>query len=88
MGLNGWWNTDEILYGLNHSGSRVLVADGPRFARVAGHLDEVPTLEARPSHRRRRRPTTTPGTRSAYAAPAIEEGPRATRLPGHRDRTR
>ncbi|MCB1272408.1 MAG: acyl--CoA ligase [Microthrixaceae bacterium] len=45
VGLNGWWNTDEITYGLNHSGSRVLVADRARYARLEGHLHEVPLLE-------------------------------------------
>ena len=46
VGLNGWWKTDEILYGLQDSGSRVLVADRVRFARIAGHLDQLPHLEA------------------------------------------
>jgi long-chain acyl-CoA synthetase len=45
VGLNGWWNTDEVLYGLADSGARVLVADRRRFERIAGHLDEVPGLE-------------------------------------------
>ena len=27
VGLNGWWKTDEILYGLQDSGAKVLVAD-------------------------------------------------------------
>ena len=35
VGLNGWWKTDEILYGLQDSGSKVLVADRGRFARIA-----------------------------------------------------
>lgn len=45
VGLNGWWNTDEIIYGLNHSGAKVLVADARRFERVAEHLGEIPALE-------------------------------------------
>ncbi len=45
VGLNGWWNTDEILYGLNHSGAKVLVVDRQRFARLDRHLGEVPDLE-------------------------------------------
>ncbi|MFM7062188.1 MAG: class I adenylate-forming enzyme family protein [Actinomycetes bacterium] len=45
VGLNGWWSTDEVLYGLQDSGSRVLVADRRRFERVAEHLDEAPDLE-------------------------------------------
>src|SRR5437899_3782463 len=35
VGLNGWWTTDEIVYGLQDSGSRVLVADAKRFERIA-----------------------------------------------------
>jgi len=46
VGLNGWWKTDEIVYGLQDSGSRVLVADRARFERVSGHLDECPELTA------------------------------------------
>jgi steroid-24-oyl-CoA synthetase len=46
VGLNGWWKTDEILYGLQDSGSRVLVADRGRFERIAGDLDQLPDLEA------------------------------------------
>src|SRR4051794_869526 len=45
VGLNGWWTTDEILYGLQDSGSKVLVADAKRFERIAGNLDECPDLE-------------------------------------------
>jgi long-chain acyl-CoA synthetase len=45
VGLNGWWNTDEILYGITDSASRVLVADRKRFERIADHLDDVPWLE-------------------------------------------
>ena len=45
VGLNGWWNADEVLYGLQHSGARVLVADAKRFERVAGELDAAPALE-------------------------------------------
>ena len=35
VGLNGWWKADEILYGLQDSGSTVLVADAKRFERIA-----------------------------------------------------
>ena len=45
VGLNGWWKTDEILYGLKDSGSRVLIADRGRFERIAGDLDQLPDLE-------------------------------------------
>jgi long-chain acyl-CoA synthetase len=46
VGLNGWWKTDEIVYGLQDSGSKVLVVDRDRFVRVAEHLDDLPDLEA------------------------------------------
>jgi long-chain acyl-CoA synthetase len=45
VGLNGWWTTDEVVYGLQDSGSKVLVADAKRFERIAGNLDECPDLE-------------------------------------------
>jgi long-chain acyl-CoA synthetase len=45
VGLNGWWKADEILYGLQDSGSRVLVADRGRIMRIAAQLDELPDLE-------------------------------------------
>jgi long-chain acyl-CoA synthetase len=44
VGLNGWWTTDEVLYGLQDSGATVLVADRKRFERVAGALDDCPDL--------------------------------------------
>src|SRR5260370_39347024 len=44
VGLNGWWKTDEILYGLQDSGARVLIADRGRFERIAGDLDQRPDL--------------------------------------------
>ena len=45
VGLNGWWKTDEIVYGLQDSGAKVLVVDAKRFERIADHLDECPDLE-------------------------------------------
>ncbi|MET0727000.1 MAG: AMP-binding protein [Acidimicrobiales bacterium] len=45
VGLNGWWTTDEIEYGLQDSGAKVLVADRTRFERIAGSLDTAPELE-------------------------------------------
>ncbi|MGH9185973.1 MAG: class I adenylate-forming enzyme family protein, partial [Acidimicrobiales bacterium] len=45
VGLNGWWKADEILYGLQDSGAKILVADAKRFERIAGDLDQAPDLE-------------------------------------------
>jgi long-chain acyl-CoA synthetase len=44
VGLNGWWKADEVLYGLQDSGAKVLVADRKRFERIADRLDEAPDL--------------------------------------------
>ncbi|MGH9290866.1 MAG: class I adenylate-forming enzyme family protein, partial [Acidimicrobiales bacterium] len=44
VGLNGWWKADEILYGLQDSGAKMLVADAKRFDRVADRLSEAPDL--------------------------------------------
>jgi long-chain acyl-CoA synthetase len=44
--LNGWWKADEVVYGLTHSGAKVLVVDGPRFERVGDRLGDVATLES------------------------------------------
>ena len=53
VGLNGWWKNDEILYGLEDSGSKVLVADRARFARIAdadlGSVERVYLIDADPS---------------------------------------
>ncbi|HVX17529.1 MAG TPA: class I adenylate-forming enzyme family protein [Acidimicrobiales bacterium] len=46
VGLNGWWKTDEIIFGLQDSGSKVLVADARRYERIADQLAELPDLEA------------------------------------------
>jgi long-chain acyl-CoA synthetase len=45
VGLNGWWNTDEIVYGLEDSGAKVLVVDAKRYARIADAVDGIDTLE-------------------------------------------
>ncbi len=45
VGLNGWWNTDEIIYGLEDSGAKVLVVDDKRYQRIADALDDIETLE-------------------------------------------
>jgi long-chain acyl-CoA synthetase len=45
VGLNGWWITDEIVYGLEDSGAKVLVADRKRFERIADEFDGIDTLE-------------------------------------------
>ncbi len=45
VGLNGWWKAEEVVYGLQDSGAKVLVADQKRFERIADQLDDCPDLE-------------------------------------------
>ena len=44
VGLNGWWSTEEVEYGLDDSGSRYLVVDErlyPRVEPLAGRLEHL-----------------------------------------------
>jgi long-chain acyl-CoA synthetase len=45
VGLNGWWTSDEILYGLNDSGCRYLIVDELLWTRVAPLLEQTKELE-------------------------------------------
>ena len=45
VGLNGWWATEEIEYGLADSGSRFLVVDERLWPRVAPVVSKLPDLE-------------------------------------------
>ncbi len=44
VGLNGWWKADEIIYGLKHSESKILIADRDRFRRISNFLPELQDL--------------------------------------------
>lgn len=41
VGMNAWWTTDEMKYGLADSRPKVLIADGERVERVLPILDEL-----------------------------------------------
>ena len=43
--LNGWWSGEELLYGLQDSGARILIADAERYARIGEHVAECPAVE-------------------------------------------
>lgn len=45
VGLNGWWKTEEIVYGLDDSGAKVLIGDHQRLVRVADELAAIEGLE-------------------------------------------
>ncbi|HWE54727.1 MAG TPA: class I adenylate-forming enzyme family protein [Acidimicrobiales bacterium] len=44
--LNSWWTGEELQYGLEDSGTKVLLADVERAASVAPHRDRLPDLVA------------------------------------------
>jgi acyl-CoA synthetase (AMP-forming)/AMP-acid ligase II len=43
--LNGWWQTDEILYGLEDSAPKLLLGDRKRLDRLDGRDVGIPVLE-------------------------------------------
>jgi long-chain acyl-CoA synthetase len=43
--LNAWWTTDELVYGLNDSGTSVLFVDEERLERVRPRLDDLGELK-------------------------------------------
>lgn len=45
VGLNGWWTSEEIEYGLTDSGSRFLVVDERLYPRVEKLAGKLPGLE-------------------------------------------
>ncbi|MBU6319619.1 MAG: acyl--CoA ligase [Alphaproteobacteria bacterium] len=42
--LNAWWTGPELEYGLQDSGSRVVIADAERWERIREHLDACPEV--------------------------------------------
>ena len=44
VGLNGWWVRDEIVYGLEDSGAKVLVGDQKRLARLKAGDTAIPVV--------------------------------------------
>ncbi len=44
--LNAWWTGAELEYGLADSGTKVLLVDAERLARLTEHLPNCPDLEA------------------------------------------
>ena len=43
--LNAWWTGQELAYGLQDSGTKVLVCDAERLERITPHIAGLPTLE-------------------------------------------
>ncbi|HEY9092625.1 class I adenylate-forming enzyme family protein [Parasphingorhabdus sp.] len=43
--LNAWWTGLELAYGLDNSGTKILICDDERWDRVQPHLSEIPALE-------------------------------------------
>ncbi len=40
VSLNGWWQSEEMQYGLEHSGASLLIADEGRLSRIQAYLSE------------------------------------------------
>ncbi|MDH4017432.1 MAG: long-chain fatty acid--CoA ligase, partial [Actinomycetota bacterium] len=45
VGLNGWWTSEEIEYGLRDSGSKVLIVDERLYPRAEPVIEKVESLE-------------------------------------------
>ena len=45
VALNGWWQTEELEYALEDSGSRFLVVDERLYPRVADLIPKLPALD-------------------------------------------
>jgi long-chain acyl-CoA synthetase len=45
VGLNGWWTTEEIEYGLRDSGSKILIVDERLYPRAEPVIEKIDTLE-------------------------------------------
>ena len=53
VGLNGWWSSEEIAYGLEDSGCRFLLVDEVLYPRVA-HLQPASFLQMQITNKRNR----------------------------------
>ncbi|MEO0907054.1 MAG: AMP-binding protein [Pseudomonadota bacterium] len=42
--LNAWWTGDELAFGLENSGARLLICDAERWERIAPHCGQCPAL--------------------------------------------
>ena len=43
--LNAWWTGEELAYGLQDSGTRLLICDAERWERIGPYRSECPALE-------------------------------------------
>lgn len=43
--LNAWWTGAELEYGINDSGSKIIVTDHERWARIEPHIANTPAVE-------------------------------------------
>ena len=43
--LNAWWTGPELEYGITDSGSKIVIADGERWARIEPHIANCPAVE-------------------------------------------
>jgi long-chain acyl-CoA synthetase len=43
--MNAWWTGPELEYGLQDSGTKIIIADHERWQRIAPHIDACPSVE-------------------------------------------
>ena len=41
VGMNAWWVTEEMLYGIEDATPKVIIGDQERLARIADHTDKI-----------------------------------------------
>ncbi len=41
VGMNAWWVTDEMLYGIEDATPKVIIGDQERLARIADHVGKI-----------------------------------------------
>ena len=67
VGINAWWTTPEMEYGLADSRPKVLIADDERIERVLPVLDGLRAEHAAAADRRAHRPRAARPTRARWA---------------------
>ena len=41
VAMNAWWSTEEMIYGIEDSGLKVLIVDHQRYDQIRPHIDEL-----------------------------------------------
>ena len=76
VALNAWWESDELEYGLNHTGTKVAIVDQERLDRIIGNdrLNEMHLISVRSEPEERAQPIE-PLLSRKVDMPEVELGP-------------